>query len=365
MPRGLSPVAAVDGIAGRCSLWNRSRPESAGRGPRHMAFGLRQDVHRMTPLRLGLVGLDSSHAGQFAQRLHDPRHPTHVPGARIVAAWPGGSADLPLSHERVAGFTATLRDEYGVAILPSIAEVCAVVDAVLILSVDGRAHLAQAGEVVAAGRPFFLDKPVAATLSDAVALCRLAAEAGVAMFSASATRFWPAVVALATAAGPAPRCVFSSGPAPTLAHHSDLFFYGIHAAEALFTVMGRGCRSVSCTPTADVWIVSGCWDEGRVATLHAMRSLPLDSRDYAIARFDAGRAACHAGAGDYGPLLAAIVDFVRKGRPPVSVRDTLEIYAFLEAAVQSGRDGGRAVALRDVLERAACPADWLPEPARA
>lgn len=317
----------------------------------------------MAPLRLGIVGLDSSHSEQFTQRLHDRRHPAHVPGARVVAAWPGGSPDLPLSAERVARFTATLRDEHGVAILPTIAAVCAAVDAVLILSVDGRPHLAQAREVIAAGRPFFLDKPVAATLTDTIALYRLAEEAGVAMFSSSATRFWPAVVELA-GTGSAPRCVLSSGPAPWLAHHSELFFYGIHAAEALFTVMGPGCRAVSCTSTTEMSMASGFWDHDRVGGLHALRTLPLDSRDYAVARFDAGRATCCAGTGDYGPLLAAIIAFFRDGTPPVSPRETLEIYAFLEAAAESGRRGGTSVGLRDLLAAAGCPPRWLPAAAR-
>lgn len=312
----------------------------------------------MAPLRIGIVGLDSSHCEQFTLRLHDPAHAGHVPGARVVAAWPGGSPDLPLSADRVAGFTAVLRDRHGVAILPSIGAVCAAVDAVMILSMDGRAHLSQVREVVAAGRPVFIDKPVAADLATAVAVLRLAAEAGVPAFSASATRFWSGVVSLA-GHGAAPRVVLASGPAPTLACHAELFFYGIHTAETLFTVMGAGCRVVERVGTADASIVTGRWPDGRLGVLAALHGLPIDSREYAVTRVDPGRAASTSGVGDYQGLVAAIVTFFRTGRPPVSPRDTLEIYAFLEAAGASRRRGGAAIALRDVLAAAGCPEAWM------
>jgi len=315
----------------------------------------------MAPLRIGIVGLDSSHSEQFTLRMHDPAHPGHVPGARVVAAWPGGSPDLPLSADRVAGFTAVLRDRLGVAILPSIAAVCAAADAVMILSVDGRAHLEQVREVVAAGRPVFVDKPVAADLATAVAIYRASAEAGVPLWSSSATRFWSGVVGLARNPA-APRAAFASGPAPSLAHHAELFFYGIHAAESLFTVMGPGCRSVERVTSADLSLVTGRWDDDRLGVLAALHGLPVDSRDYAITRVDGGRTASFPGVGDYHGLVAAIVSFFQTGVPPVSPRDTLEIYAFLEAAGASRRRGGTPVALRDVLAAAGCREAWM-EPA--
>ena len=140
-------------------------------------------------LRIGIVGLDSSHSEQFTLRLNDPANPSHIPGARVVAAYAGGSPDLPESASRVAGFTAILKDKYGVQILGSITEVCAAVDAVMILSVDGRPHLAQVREVLLSGKPFFLDKPVAASLKDIVEIYKTAEAAKVPFFSASAMRW--------------------------------------------------------------------------------------------------------------------------------------------------------------------------------
>jgi hypothetical protein len=316
-------------------------------------------------LRVGLIGLDSSHCEQFTLRLNDPASPNHVPGARVVAAFPGGSPDLPESADRVAGYTALLRDKFGVRIFDSVEEVCAEVDAVMILSVDGRPHLEQARKVVAAGKPFFLDKPVAASLADAVAVYRAAEAAGVPMFSASAVRWFPGVVEVATAEAAPALGALSYGPAPILPHHPDLFFYGIHATEALFTVMGNDCLEVRRTSGDGVSVVTGLWSGGRVGTLYALHRLPMDSIQYKLVRFGERGVVEQKSLGDYTPLLREIVRFFQTGQAPLSARETLQIYAFMEAAEESQRQGGRRVRLRDVLQRAGAPEAWLPQDEKA
>src|SRR5512132_1895307 len=140
-------------------------------------------------LRLGLVGTDTSHVTGFAAAFNDPSSPQHVAGARIVAAYRGGSPDLPSSRDRIDNFTKQLQGTYAVEIVGSIAELCARVDGVLLTSVDGRVHLAQAKEVIAAHKPLFIDKPLASTLRDAREIARLAKAAGVPWFSTSGLRF--------------------------------------------------------------------------------------------------------------------------------------------------------------------------------
>src|SRR4051812_12503703 len=94
-------------------------------------------------LKLGIVGADTSHVVAFTSALNDPSSPNHVAGARVVAAYKGGSPDLPSSRDRIEGFTRTLREKYNVEIVDTIAELCTRVDGVLLTSVDGRIHLAQ------------------------------------------------------------------------------------------------------------------------------------------------------------------------------------------------------------------------------
>ncbi len=311
-------------------------------------------------LRIGLIGLDTSHSEQFTLRLNDPANPNHVPGARVVAAFPCASPDLPESSSRIEGFTATLRDKFGVKMLGSIAEVCAATDAVMILSVDGRPHLDQAKQVIVCGKPLFLDKPVAASLKDAVEIYKLAEAAKVPLLSASATRWWPGVVEVANSEKLAARAALSYGPAPVLPHHPDLFFYGIHSAEALFTVMGSGCLSVERTSAPDVSVVTGLWEGGRLGTLYALHTLPMGSTDYKLIRFGQEKITEQASQGDYTPLLREIIKFFQTRQPPLTARQTLEIYAFMEAAQESKRQQGRPIILRDVLQKAGAPEAWLP-----
>ncbi|WP_217699062.1 Gfo/Idh/MocA family protein [Prosthecobacter debontii] len=311
-------------------------------------------------LRIGIIGLDSSHCEQFTLRLNDPANPSHIPGARVVAAYAGGSPDLPESADRVAGFTATLKDKYGVQILSSITEVCAAVDAIMILSVDGRPHLEQVREVLLCQKPFFLDKPVAASLKEAVEIYKLAEAAKVPMFSASSMRWYPGVIEVATAEDTPALTAIAYGPAPILPHHPDLFFYGIHSVEALFTVMGTGCQEVVRTTSENASVVTGVWNGNRLGTLHAIHGLPMGSPNYKITRFGVKGVVEQKNQGDYTPMLREIIKFFQTGQPPVTPQQTLEIYAFMEAAQQSKRQEGKPVSLREVLRKAGAPEAWLP-----
>lgn len=311
-------------------------------------------------LRLGIIGLDSSHSEQFTLRLNDPANPSHIPGARVVAAFPTSSPDLPESAERVGGYTALLKDKFGVEIVSSIQELCARVDAVLILSLDGRPHLAQVREVLLSKKPFFLDKPVAASLKEAVEIYKLAEAAQVPMFSASAVRWYPGVIEVATADANPAQSAISYGPSPILPFHPDLFFYGIHPTEALFTVMGPGCLEVRRTTSEFASVVTGTWEGGRLGTLHAVHALPMGSTNYKLTKFSQKGVTEQKNQGDYTPMLREIIKFFQTGQPPVSREQTLEIYAFMEAAEQSKHQNGKPVSLREVLKKAGAPEAWLP-----
>lgn len=146
------------------------------------AFGL-----RAADLRIGMIGLDTSHVTAFARLLNKPGEPGHIPGGKVVAAFKGGSPDLPSSRDRVEEYTAQLQNQFGVQIVPTIEDLCARVDAVMLESVDGRPHLEQARPVIKAGKPLFIDKPVAGSLRDAIEIYRLAREKQVPVFSSSSS----------------------------------------------------------------------------------------------------------------------------------------------------------------------------------
>ena len=297
-------------------------------------------------LRLGLIGLDTSHVTAFTEILNNPAAKDHVKGARVVAAFKGGSPDIESSWSRVEEYTRTLREKHGVRIYDSIPEMCRDVDAVLLESVDGRPHLEQVRPVIAAGKPVYIDKPIAGTLSDAIEIFRLAEKAKVPVFTASSLRFGSNTLAVRNGSIGTVTNAWTSSPAHVEKTHPDLFWYGVHGVESLFTVMGTGCVSVrrGTTPEGGIEVV-GTWKGGRRGTFR-------EGKGYE-GRAEGTKGSSPVGAYDgYAPLIAAVVPFLKTGLAPVRPEETLEIFAFMEAADESKRRGGAEVTLAEVLEKA-------------
>ncbi len=299
-------------------------------------------------LRVGIIGTDTSHVPAFTKLLNGDGpggQPAadHVPGARVVAAWKGGSPDLEESASRVEQFAEEIRTKYGVEIVPDIATLLGKVDAVLLESGDGRPHLAQARAVIAAHKPVFIDKPLAATLEDAREIARLAQAAGTPWFSSSSLRF--GAIGAAKPAGATG--VSTWGPGPFEPHHYlDLAWYAIHPVELLYTLMGAGCVEVTRTSGENEDVIVGRWKDGRLGTVRAIRpysdygAVVMRGREVTVLHPKAGEAT------DYRPLVLEIVKFFATGKPPVANAETLEIFAFLDAAQKSKEQHGRPVALR-------------------
>ncbi len=302
------------------------------------------------PLRAGIIGLDTSHVTAFTDLLNGPKATGALAGVRIVAAYPGGSPDLPDSRNRLEGFTKTLRDKYHVEIVPSIDALLKKVDVVFLESVDGRPHLEQVKPVLKAGKPVFIDKPVAGSLADAVQIYDLARTYKVPVFSSSSLRFSPGILGMRKdpRVGDVLGCS-AYGPCPLEKHHPDLFWYGIHGVETLFTIMGPGCTSVVRVHTDGTDLVVGTWKDGRVGSFRGIRK---GASGYGALVFGSKGIAPSGGYGGYKPMVEEICKFFRTGRPPVGAEETLEIYAFMEAADASKRRGGVPVTLASVLARA-------------
>jgi hypothetical protein len=237
-----------------------------------------------------------------------------------------------------------------VTIVPTIEELCRQVDCVLLESVDGRPHLEQARPVLAAKKRMFIDKPVAGSLRDAIEIYRLANEAGVPVFTSSAYRYYDSLTELKKADVGEIRAAISYGPGPTEPHHPDLFWYGVHPTEALFTVMGRGCESVVRTTSDEFDVVTGHWSGGRIGTLHSIKTGPMPHK---VVVFGVKAVVEQkSGADSYAPLVREIVKFFETGVAPVAPEETLEMFAFMEAADESKRRGGQPVKLSEVMDRA-------------
>ena len=297
-------------------------------------------------LKIGLIGLDTSHATAFTEILNNPAAKDHVPGAKVVAAFKGGSPDIESSITRVEGYTTTLREKHGVQIVDSIEDLCSKVDAVMLLSVDGRPHLAQARPVLAAHKPLYIDKPMAGTLRDVHTLARLAAESKTPFFSSSSLRFAKTSQAVRKGSIGTVTNAWCGSPASLEKTHPDLFWYGVHGCESLFTVMGRGCESVRRGKTAAGKIeVVGIWKGGRTGTFREVEGYQ--------GRAEGTLGAADVGAFDgYAPLVAEAVKFFQTKVSPVPIEETLELFAFMEAADESKRRNGAEVRLSEVIEAA-------------
>ena len=299
-------------------------------------------------IKIGLIGLDTSHVIAFTRLLNDATHQDHVPGGKVIAAFKGGSPDVESSYTRVDRFTKQLEDDFSVEIVPSIPELCEKVDAILLESVDGRPHLEQARQVIASGKPLFIDKPVAGSLRDALEIFRLAREAGVPCFTSSSYRFYPSMTALLQTDIGEIRGAISYGPCHLEPHHPDLYWYGVHPTEALFTVLGTGCLEVSRTSTTETDIVSGTWSRGRTGVLYGLRT---GSTPHKVIAFGKKGVAEQGSGGGYAPLVEEIMTFFKTKQAPVAMEETIEMFAFMEAADESKRQGGRPVKIADVITR--------------
>ncbi len=302
-----------------------------------------------TPVkRIGIIGLDTSHAIAFAKTFNaDPPNPA-LAGMRVTVAYPHGSWDIESSVSRIPGYTEEVK-KLGVTVVDSLPALLEQVDFVLLETNDGRPHLEQALAVFKAGKPVFIDKPVAGSLEDVIAIYEAARHDKVPVFSSSSLRFMEdAQAARHGSCGRVLGCDTFS-PCALEKTHPDLFWYGIHGVEILYTVMGPGCQTVNRSSTPDADVVLGTWKEGRIGTFRGMRA---GKSGYGGNVFGADKYVPLTNFKGYDPLVLAIGKFFTTGEAPVTAEETLEIYAFMEAADESKRQGGATISVPATLEKA-------------
>jgi predicted dehydrogenase len=299
-------------------------------------------------LRAGIIGCDTSHVVAFTDLINKPDASGPLADVEVTVAYPGGSQDIPASRDRIPGYVEQLRKK-GVTIVDSLERLADESDVILLESVDGRPHLEQF-KAVARGKPVFIDKPAAASLADVIRIFRHAEATNTPVFTSSSIRFIADVQSLAKedAVGELLGCE-TTGPMHIESHHPDLFWYGVHGAEALFTVMGRGCQKVSRTDTKSSSLVVGTWRDGRIGTYRGMK---VGAGVFGVTLYGMKGVAHKSGFSGYEPLVNVICEFFKTGKPPIDKDETIELFAFMEAADESKRQGGAAVSVADVLKKA-------------
>jgi predicted dehydrogenase len=298
--------------------------------------------------RVGIIGLDTSHSIAFTKALNDPSAGDTYDGYKVVAAYPQGSLDIKSSVERIEGYIQDVI-KYGVEIVGSIDELLGKADVILLETNDGRRHLEQALPVLKAGKRMFIDKPMAASLADAMAIFEAARHYNVPIFSASSLRYIKGMDEIQKGAAGKVIGAETYSPCKLEATHPDFFWYGIHGVETLFTAMGTGCQTVVRISTADTDVAVGTWQDGRIGSFRGLRA---GKTNYGGTIFGEKAIITLGSYNGYNPLLSEIINYFQAGNLPVQPEETLEILAFMEAADLSREKGGVPVSISSILEKA-------------
>jgi predicted dehydrogenase len=299
-------------------------------------------------VRVGIIGLDTSHCTAFTEMLNDPSSGDTFFGFRVVAAYPHGSLDIKSSYERIAGYTEEVK-KMGVEIVDSIDTLLKKADVILLETNDGRRHLEQAIPVLKAGKRLFIDKPMTASLADAMIIFDAALHFSVPVFSTSGLRYIKGMDKIKNGSVGKVLGAETFSPAYIEKTHPDLFWYGIHGVEALFTAMGTGCKTVVRVSTADTDVVTGTWEDGRIGSFRGLRA---GKKDYGGVVYGENDIMILGPDNGYKPLLGEIAKYFQSGIIPVKPEETLEILAFMEGADVSKKRGGIPVELTEIMDSA-------------
>ena len=292
--------------------------------------------------RVGIIGLDTSHASEFIKTLNNAKQTNTYKGYYVSVAYPYGSKTIKSSYSRIDQYTKEAK-EHGVTIAASVDELLRNCDVVLLETNDGSLHLEQATRVFKSGKKVFIDKPAAAKMQDVISIYKLAKQYNTPMFSASSLRYIDKAQKVRSNAFGKVLGATAFSPATIEPSHTELFWYGIHGVELLYTVMGTGCVSVSQTSTADTDVVVGTWADGRIGVFRGTRN---GKHDYG-GIVHAEKATVYIDQYDgYIPLLKEIIEFFETGTSPVNAAETLEIYAFMDAAARSKANKGQITLLQ-------------------
>ncbi|MEZ4810692.1 MAG: Gfo/Idh/MocA family oxidoreductase [Allomuricauda sp.] len=293
------------------------------------------------PKPVGIVGMDTSHSPQFVEAINHSKS-----GYKVTTAFTTVSRDMPASVNRVEKFTAQIKS-MGVEIVASIDELLDKVDYVLLCTVDGRLHLEQAEKIFKAGKRVFIDKPMAASLADVIQIFDLSKEYNVPTFSSSSVRFMKKANEVRNGAIGNVQGAQVYAPInyePTL---PKLYWYGIHGAELLYTVMGQGCKRVKSLITEKYHMVIGDWGDGKIGTYCGFKN---GMQEYGGQAF-----------GDKGvsyldkfesadPLVEVILHYFDTGEVPMEPSETIELFAFMDAAQKSEQEEGDWVSIEAMFQ---------------
>ena len=298
-------------------------------------------------IKIGIIGLDTSHSTAFTELLNGDSDDKFVKEFEVVAAYPYGSKTIQSSYERIPGYIEEVK-KHGVEITSSIAELLDKVDCVMLETNDGRIHLEQAMEVFKSGKICYIDKPIGATLGQAIAIYEMAEKYNVPIFSSSALRYSPQNQKLRNGEFGKILGADCYSPHKVEPTHPDFGFYGRHGVETRYTLMGTGCESVNRMSSQDADVVVGRWKDGRIGTFRGIKEGPAI---YGGTAYTPKGSIAAGGYEGYKVLLDQILTFFKTGVAPISKEETIEIFTFMKASNMSKEQNGKIVTMEEAYRK--------------
>ena len=317
------------------------------------------------PVRVGILGFDNYQSLAFTQLWHKPPEDNpDIAGLKVVAAWRGGSPDIEETLTDIKRWEPRLVD-LGVAMKDSIDEVLNECDAVIIMTIDGRAHRKLAEHALKARKPTYIGRPLAASLEDVIAIFDLAKKYDTPVFSCSQHRYSPGFVEMRDhpEVGKVTGCDVYGG-CPLVEHHPDFFWHAVHSIETLYTIMGRGVETVTRAKTDGTELVTAVWKDGRIGTYRGIRNGAIKYSALVFGEKGIAPAGIYCNSAPvngvvpktrykgYENVATEIAKFFKTGTLPIEPQETIELFGFMEAAHESHRRGGVPVRIKDVMEAA-------------
>ncbi|WP_247004548.1 Gfo/Idh/MocA family protein [Halosolutus gelatinilyticus] len=245
---------------------------------------------------IGILGLDTSHPGEFAGILDDSDR------ASVTAVWDGGDVHDESHLEQFS-------EEYGATVCDRSEDMIDEVDGVIVSTVDWGTHTDLAVPFLHEGIPTLIDKPVAGSLAEIEAIENVARSNDAPLFGGSAVAFHPRIAELD--ATDSPRTVFGVG-------YDHPFYYGAHVVDAVETMIdGRWTKiDANGAPGASVNVT---FDDGSYASFqfdgaddaHTFGFLVTDDRrtDTVAVKSDQDELYCM-----YRSFIDAFLECVEEGR---------------------------------------------------
>lgn len=316
-------------------------------------------------VKVGILGIDNYQSVAYTQLFNDPKATGDLAGLKVVAAFPSiASSDIPESVDSLPKWKDALV-KYGVKMVGSVDELLGSCDVVMIMSLDGRRHLGEATQVLKAGKPVYIGRPIASNFEDAVSILRLAEKTKTPCWTSSQHRFSPGFIGMKNhpEVGNVLGCEIYGG-CPTVPHHSELYWHALHSIETIYSIMGTGCVSVSCTSTPVAESITGTWSDGRLATYRGIKKGAVKYSGTVFGEKGVSVTGVY-GHGvpvkgvvptndkymGYEGIAIEIAKFFKGGPVPVSIKETMEILAFMEAAQESKSKNGVNIQIADMLKK--------------